>query len=96
MPSKTKTKIEETKTESIQPKEVIQIGDMIYTIKQTNDESRDLYLLRVNYIIECLNNMNHDEKIDWDILIRNSYIWRNIKHKGMTYPSTFTKNIYGL
>ena len=68
--------------------ETIQRGNKFYLIKQTDDESREVYLSRVNYIIEKLSS---DESID-DI-IGLSYVWRNVTFHKMTYPSAVMKKL---
>jgi hypothetical protein len=70
--------------------ESIQRGDVFYTIQQTEDESREVYLDRVNYIIEVLND---NTSITINDAIRNSYIWRNITQYGMSYPSTILRTL---
>jgi len=71
-------------------RESIQRGDMFYTITQTDDESREVYLDRINYIIEMLNK---DSNINIDNAIRSSYIWRNITYYGMSYPNTLLRTL---
>lgn len=70
--------------------ESIQRGDIFYTITQTDDESREVYIDRVNYIIDMLNK---DFTINIDQVIKLSYIWRNITHYGMSYPSTLLRTL---
>lgn len=70
--------------------EVFQRGHKFYVIDKSNDESRELYLNRVNYIIkkiEINNNKSYDE------IIKLSYIWRNYTYRGMSYPSSIIKSI---
>jgi hypothetical protein len=70
--------------------ESIHRGDTFYIIKQTDDESREVFLDRANYIINILDN---DSQLDIDRAIQFSYIWRNYTLYGMTYPSTLLKTI---
>lgn len=76
-------------------RETIQRGNKFYVIEQTSDESREVYLDRVHYIINKLEAMNIDTDIN-DQMIQNtilsSLIWRNIHFYKMTYPSTVMKS----
>jgi hypothetical protein len=74
--------------------ETFQVGNKFYLIKQTHDESREVYLERSNYIIKRLRDRKSDlEENDYIEAINLSYIWRNIKFYGMTYPSLIIKNL---
>lgn len=87
---KKKNEVKKEKHEKkINPTEVIKRGNDIYIIDKVDDESREVYLNRTNYIINEINN-NH---INFDVATKRSYIWRNIKFKGMSYPSYIKKNI---
>jgi len=72
------------------PQESIQRGGIFYTIPRVDNESREIYLDRVNHVIEILSN---DDSIDIRDAIRSSYIWRNIKYYGVSYPSTLLHTI---
>lgn len=75
--------------------ESIQRGDVFYTITQTEDESREVYLARISYIIDVLtNNTSIDiNDVIIDKSIGASYIWRNIKYYGMSYPNTLLRTL---
>lgn len=70
--------------------EVFQRGEKIYVIKRTNNESRYLYLNRVNYIIKKVDS---NKTKSYDDIIKLSYIWRNYKYKGMIYPPSIIKSL---
>ena len=70
--------------------EVIQRGSILYIIKKTVDESREVYLNRVNYIIDKFNN---NPEVSFDDIVTKSYIWRNINYSNMTYTSFVRKDI---
>jgi hypothetical protein len=69
--------------------ETIQKGNKFYVIEQTPDESREVYLDRVNYVINKLEESDIDKNIEQIIAL--SLIWRNIKFYKMTYPSTIMR-----
>lgn len=71
------------------PEEIFQKGNKIYIINKTIDESREIYLARVDYIINKLNDINN--KLPIDKIINISYIWRNVNFFGMTYSSAIMK-----
>jgi hypothetical protein len=72
--------------------ETIQLGRNFYTIVRSDEESREVYLSRITYIVNKLmtsiHNMSSIEEI-----INLSYIWRNINFYNMSYPASVTKNI---
>ena len=75
--------------------EIIQRGDVFYSIAQTDNESREIYLNRVNYIVGILDDTNNvDADIDINEVIKSSYIWRNITYYGMSYPSTLLRTLH--
>ena len=69
--------------------EVFIRNNKIYEIKKTEDESREIYLERIKYIFDKIENTKYDFK---DIILQ-SYIWRNMKYYKMKYPSSITKKI---
>ena len=71
-----------------QKKEVFQRNNRFYTIIKSNNESRELYLNRVNYIITKLEN---DTPKSYEELVKLSYIWCNYTYKGMSYPPSILK-----
>lgn len=70
--------------------ETIQRGDSFYMIEQTDDESRETYLDRVNYIINILEN---DVGLTIEKATLLSYVWRNIVLYKMSYPSTLLRTL---
>ena len=70
--------------------EVIQRDNKFYIISKSNDESREVYLDRTNYIIKKIDSVNN---VDYNDIIRKSFIWRNINYYGMSYPSSITKKL---
>jgi glycerophosphoryl diester phosphodiesterase len=68
--------------------ETIQKGNKFYIVKQTEDESREIYLCRIQYIINMLEKNVHTENI-----VLMSLLWRNIKYFNMTYPIEIMKII---
>jgi hypothetical protein len=60
----------------------IKIKSKIYTFYKTNDESREIYLNRIQYI---RNELIKNNKANIDDLIKKSLIDRNIKFFGMVY-----------
>jgi hypothetical protein len=76
------------------PTEVIIRGTSIYLIKQTIDESREVWLDRSDRVIRMWVNefANTDNKVLEDI-INLSYLWRNVMIYGMSYPSQTMKKI---
>lgn len=88
--SKSKTEEEIESIFEVDFCECIKVNNVIYTINQDVNESREVYLERVYYIISEINkisNIDNIDNINIDNIIRNSYIWRNIKFFGMTYPN---------
>lgn len=71
--------------------EVITRGNKIYSIPRTDDESRETYLKRVEYIIEKLNDISTNMSIEK--VIQMSYIWRNSEIYGMVYPTSINNKI---
>lgn len=89
-----KQEIKKKEIKEICPQEIIQRDNKIFIIEKSNDESREVYLARVNYIINKYNSTDNNKKInndDFMNIIKLSYIWRNIKFKKMVYPSSLTK-----
>lgn len=89
---------DETKIENqsyLVPQETIQRGNKFYLIKRTDDEPREMYLSRVNYIIDKLSTSTRTADMDADVVstIEKSYIWRNVTFYKMTYPSAVLKII---
>ena len=72
------------------PQETIQRGNKFYIIKKTDDESRELYLSRVNYMIE---KISLSPEMSFENIERLSYIWRNITFKNIKYPSPILKQL---
>ena len=70
------------------PQETIQKGNKFYIIKQTEDESREIYLYRVQYIINML-----EKNVPIEKLVLMSLLWRNVKYCNMTYPIEIMKKI---
>ena len=70
--------------------EVFQRENKIYIIKKSDDESRELYLNRVNYIIKKIST---NKNKSYDEIIKLSYIWRNYTYRGMIYPSSIIKSL---
>ncbi|VBB18325.1 hypothetical protein YASMINEVIRUS_788 [Yasminevirus sp. GU-2018] len=68
--------------------ETVQRGDVFCTVDKTDDESRELYLDRVNYIIER-HKRNPTENME--TIVHLSYIWRNVNRCNMSYPSSVLK-----
>ncbi len=73
-----------------EPSEIIQRNNKFYVIQKDTDESREIYLNRVNYLIRLLEN---SKDISYDEAQRRSYIWRNMNYYGMSYPSALTKKL---
>lgn len=69
--------------------EVFVRNNKVYEIKKTEDESREIYLERIKYIFNKIENT----KQDYDNIILQSYIWRNMKYYKMKYPSSISKKI---
>jgi hypothetical protein len=71
--------------------EVICIGNKIYKINKTIDESENVYKNR------CWMIIRHIEKnklsVIPDEIITLSLVWRNITYKGMTYSSKIIKKV---
>jgi hypothetical protein len=61
-------------------------------IEQTPDESREIYLNRVNYIIGKLADKDLNEDI-YQKIITLSLIWRNIHFFKMSYPFEIMKQM---
>lgn len=70
--------------------EIFRRDNQIYIIKKTPDESREIYLDRVNYLIKILKK---NKNINYDEALKRSYIWRNIKYFKMNYPYTIIKKL---
>ena len=70
--------------------EVIQKNNNCYVIEKTEDESRDVFLDRVEYIIKKSEKYPH---IDIEDIVNLSYIWKNITFGGMTYSLSITKKL---
>lgn len=70
--------------------EVIQKNNNYYMIEKTEDESRDVFLSRVDYIIKRSEKSPH---IDIEDIINLSYIWKNVTFNGMTYSLSITKKL---
>jgi len=70
--------------------EVFQRGPIIYVIKKTPNESRELYLNRVNYIIRKIES---NKNKSYDEIVKLSYIWRNYKYRDMIYPKSIIKSL---
>jgi hypothetical protein len=68
--------------------EIIIRGHNIYIINQDDNESREIYYERVNYIIK-----RHKIGEDMSDIIQKSYLWRNINFYGMVYPISVSKNL---
>jgi hypothetical protein len=79
-------KFSEKLNSRINHNEIFQRGNKVYIIPKTNDESREIYLERVNYVIK---KNNEDNNLSIDDIIRMSLIWRNITFYQMTYPNIF-------
>jgi hypothetical protein len=77
-------------TLSISVPETIQRGNKFYLIEQSRDESREAYLVRVQYII---TKLTESPSLLFDEVIKLSFIRRNIKLNGMTYPRTIIKQL---
>lgn len=71
-------------------KEIFIRKNKFYEIEQTDNESREIFLERVKYIIEY-HTSNPD--IDIDYIELKSYIWRNVKFFKMKYPPSIMKKI---
>lgn len=82
--------------------EITQKNDTFYSVEQTDDESREVYLNRVNYITEryeknsmsCLTKDNtciKDSRTYLIKIIQISYIWKNVHYYGMSYPNSILK-----
>jgi hypothetical protein len=67
---------------------IINHSDKTYTINKTDDESYEIYLERINYIKNKLN-----DNLDIDHIIKLSLIWRNVKFYKMGYPCSIMKQI---
>lgn len=67
--------------------ELVEIDDVFYSISQTSDESREIYLDRITYISEIIKKYPN---LTLDMLIQKSYVWRNITYHNMIYPSSVT------
>lgn len=61
--------------------ECIQRDNIIYVIPKDTNESREIYVERVNYIIK----LSSKNDTNFDDLINKSRIWRNTKYYGMQY-----------
>jgi hypothetical protein len=72
--------------------ETIQRDNKFYIIEQTPDESREIYLNRVKYIIDKLANKDLNQDI-YQKTITLSLIWRNINFYKMSYPFEIMKQI---
>ncbi len=72
--------------------EVIQRDNKFYSIPQTPEESREIYLERVNQIINMLSDPINNKK-SFDDIINLSYVWRNTKLLGMNYPNAIAKQL---
>lgn len=99
MSLKSRTKTARLKSEKItmitEPYESFIKNDFIISIKQTDDESREVYLMRVEYIIKHFDPNSQDQfKSDLDHVIKMSYIWRNMTIFNMIYPLSVTKQIF--
>lgn len=70
--------------------EIFQRGHKLYVIKKSNDESRELYLNRANYIIK---KIEIDKNKSYDEIIKLSYIWRNYTYRKMSYPRSIIKSL---
>jgi hypothetical protein len=66
----------------------IQKKNKYYNIEKGDDESRDIYLMRSNYII---NKIENGSKKNINELIKLSYIWRNVKFYKMVYSESLIK-----
>src|SRR5439155_1542050 len=73
----------------LNPQEVIQRGSRLYLIKQSVDESKEVWLQRVNYIIKTMKQRD----LTIDEIIKMSFLFRNITVYKMTYPSSIMKKI---
>jgi uncharacterized FlaG/YvyC family protein len=83
------------------PKTIIDISEVfdyngyLIKIKKCDDESREVYLNRVDYILTNYDQHNKESiKSNLDYVIRISLIWRNIKMFGMVYPLSVTKKLF--
>lgn len=70
--------------------EAVQDGNRLYTIRQTDDESREMYLQRVNFIIKTMNTSPTNKLSN---VVALSYIWRNITFFGMSYPQSVLRRL---
>lgn len=70
-------------------KEIFIRKNKIYEINQTDNESREIFLERVKYIIEYLEKSD----LTFHVIELKSYIWRNVKFFNMKYPPSIMKNI---
>ena len=70
--------------------EIIQRGNIFYLIGRTEDESREVYLQRVDYII---NKMTDDPSKNIEDVKRLSYIWRNVHFHKAGYPASIMRQL---
>jgi len=75
---------------NIKNQEVFQRGTKFYIVEKKNNESRELYLNRVNYIIRKIESGSTKT---YDDIVKLSYIWRNYKYRGMVYPNSIIKSL---
>lgn len=75
-----------------QPKPAVYHNGTFYVIKQTDDESKEVYLDRVEFIIRCIEKNTEDI----DKIVRLSYVWRNVKLYNMSYPNSVLRSIKSL
>ena len=62
----------------------------LYIVPKDDNESREVYLDRVNYIT---NKIKDCPKLETEELIRRSRIWRNINKYNMKFPSSINRLI---
>jgi hypothetical protein len=70
--------------------EVIQRNNKFYLINRSDDEAREVFLGRVDYIIKTLDNK---PEMSFDEVLGSSYVWRNINFYGMTYPRSVMRHM---
>ena len=75
--------------------EVFDLDGNLIKIQKTDDESREVYLTRVDYILKNYKpNSGDSKRSDFEYVKRISLIWRNITIFNMTYPLSITKKIF--
>ena len=69
--------------------EIFRHGSYFYAFDMQPDESREVFLNRVQFIINASTN----SEINFEDLVQLSLLWRNVTFYNMIYPSRVMKRL---